>query len=43
MRYPEELKIIVDVTKPPYCADNTGKVDCTDALRRAYNDIYSNV
>lgn len=39
MRYPEELKIIVDVTKPPYCADNTGKVDCTDALRRAYNDI----
>lgn len=39
MKYPEELKIIVDVTKPPYCADNTGKVDCTEALRQAYDDI----
>ena len=39
MRYPKDLKIIVDVTKPPYCADNTGKTDCTEALCRAYNDI----
>lgn len=39
MRYPEDLKIIVDVTKPPYCADNTGKVDCTEALIKAYDDI----
>ncbi len=39
MRYPESLRIIVDVTKPPYCADNTGKIDCTEALIRAYNDL----
>ncbi len=39
MRYPDNLRIIVDVTKPPYCADNTGKTDCTEALIRAYNDL----
>ena len=39
MRYPENLRVIVDVTKPPYCADNTGKTDCTEALIRAYNDL----
>ena len=39
MRYPNDLRVIVDVTKPPYCADNTGRVDCTEALRRAYNDL----
>ena len=39
MKYPENLRIIVDVTKPPYCADNTGKEDCTEILRRVYNDI----
>lgn len=39
MRYPENLRVIVDVTKPPYCADNTGKIDCTDVLIRAYNDL----
>ena len=39
MRYPSDLRVIVDVTKPPYCADNTGKTDCTEALRRAYNDL----
>lgn len=39
MRYPEQLRVIVDVTKPPYCADNTGKTDCTEALCRAYNDL----
>ncbi len=39
MRYPENLRVVVDVTKPPYCADPTGKIDCTDALIRAYNDL----
>ena len=39
MQYPENLRIIIDVTKPPYCADNTGKVDCTEILRKVYNDI----
>ncbi len=39
MRYPEHLRVIVDVTKPPYSADNTGRTDCTEALRRAYNDL----
>jgi hypothetical protein len=31
--------IVVDVTKPPYCADNTGKVDCTEILCRVLDDI----
>ena len=31
--------IVVDVTKPPYCADNTGKVDCTEILCRALDDV----
>ncbi len=31
--------IFVDVTKAPYFADNTGKVDCTDALIAALDDI----
>jgi len=31
---------VVDVTKPPYNADNTGKTDVTEALRRAYADIW---
>ena len=39
MRYPKDLKIIVDITKPPYCADNTGKTDCTEALQKAFDDI----
>lgn len=39
MRYPENLRIIVDITKPPYCADNTGKTDCTEAIKKAYDDI----
>lgn len=34
MRYPIKTDTIIDVTKPPYCADNTGKKDCTEILRR---------
>ena len=41
MKYPENLKIIVDVTKPPYCADNTGQEDCTEILKRVMDDIVS--
>lgn len=39
MRYPIETKAIIDVTKPPYCADNTGKVDCTQILRQILDDV----
>lgn len=39
MKYPEKLKTIIDVTKEPYCCDNTGVKDCTEALCRALDDI----
>ena len=35
----EKNHIVVDVTKPPYNADNTGKVDCTAVLCKALDDI----
>lgn len=37
-KYPE-CNAVVDVTKPPYNADNTGKTDCTQALCRVFDDI----
>lgn len=39
MRYPIKCKNIIDVTKPPYNADNTGMRDCTDILRCVFDDI----
>ena len=39
MYYPIKTPTIIDVTKPPYCADNTGSVDCTEILCRVFNDI----
>jgi len=36
--FPADLRAIVDVTRPPYNADNTGRRDCTEALIRAIND-----
>ena len=39
MKYPIQTKAIIDVTKPPYNADNTGKKDCTDILRQVLDDI----
>lgn len=38
MRYPEYCKPVIDVTKAPYFADNTGKTDCTAALQKALDD-----
>ncbi len=38
MKYPEFCTSVVDVTKAPYFADNTGKTDCTAALRLAIDD-----
>ncbi|MBO5789183.1 MAG: hypothetical protein J6R42_04480 [Clostridia bacterium] len=35
----EKNNIVIDVTKPPYNADNTGRHDCTQALRRAMDDV----
>ena len=37
--YPENLRAIVDVTKPPYSVDNSGQIDCTASLIRAIDDI----
>lgn len=39
MRYPESFKNIIDVTKAPYYADNMGKTDCTEILRRVFDDL----
>ena len=36
---PLQYKNLIDVTKPPYCADNTGKQDCTAILRRVLDDL----
>ncbi len=38
MRYPEYCKNVIDVTKAPYFADNSGKTDCTSALIKAIDD-----
>ena len=35
-RLPDEAGVI-DVTKPPYNADNTGKTDCSDAIQAAFS------
>ena len=34
-----ECNAVIDVTKPPYNADNTGETDCTAALCKAFDDI----
>jgi len=36
--YPVDLAAVVDVTKPPYNADPTGRTDCTQSLIRAVDD-----
>ena len=37
--YPPDAGAVIDMTKPPYNLDNTGKTDCSDALIRALDDI----
>ena len=41
MRYNDFCSNIIDVTKAPYFADNSGKTDCTAALRQAFDDCLS--
>jgi len=40
--FPENCKAIIDVTKPPYCIDNTGKIDCTKQLCQIIDDVIGN-
>lgn len=37
--FPADCQAIIDVTKPPYNLDNTGREDCTEALCRIVDDI----
>lgn len=37
--FPANAAAVVDVTKPPYNCDRTGRIDCTEALVRALDDI----
>lgn len=37
--YPASAAAILDITKPPYNVDRSGKIDCTKALIRAYDDV----
>lgn len=39
MKYPENFKNIIDVTKAPYFVDNTGKTDCTKILCKVFDDL----
>ncbi len=39
--FPKECKAIIDVTKPPYNVDNTGKTDCTKTLCKIVDDVLS--
>ena len=39
MKYPINTATVIDVTKHPYCADPTGRVDCTEILRRVLDDL----
>lgn len=39
MKYAFETDTVIDVTKYPYFADNSGMTDCTDALRKVFDDV----
>lgn len=39
MKYPFETDTIIDVTKFPYFADNSGIIDCTAVLCRVFDDV----
>lgn len=38
-QFPKECETVIDVTKPPYSLDNTGKVDCTRQLCDLVDEI----
>ena len=38
MKYPIEHPSVIDITKSPYFADNTGQTDTTNAIRQALDD-----
>ena len=37
--FPSDCKAIIDVTKPPYNVDNTGKKDCTQQLCKLIDEV----
>ena len=39
VRFPENCGAVIDVTKAPYFADNTGKVDCTEIIVGIINEL----
>ena len=39
LQYPQECRGIIDVTKAPYFADNTGKEDCTEIIVGIINEL----
>lgn len=39
IQFPEECEAIIDVTKPPYNLDNTGRLDCTRQLCNLVDEI----
>lgn len=39
MKYYVDTTAIIDVTKPPYCVDNSGETDCTKTLCQILDDI----
>lgn len=40
-RFPLSSRSVIDVTKPPYNVDNTGKTDCTATLCKIIDDVLS--
>ncbi len=40
--FPDECRAIIDVTKPPYNIDNTGKIDCTKQLCAIVDEVLQN-
>ena len=37
--FPDDCKAVLDITKAPYFADNTGREDCTRVICRALDDV----
>lgn len=41
--FPKGAEAVIDVTKPPYNADNSGGKDCTMALNKAYDAVMTSM